>query len=209
MGMLMLGSLAFAACQSDAAEVETQEEMDFTDEAGNSGEEGEGFDFSEDDAADPDQGQPADAGEPMTFDPDEVDDFDFELCLTYADYVPCGTYAVDPTAGSMTCGGQTMALEDQPEEFLTLVPANEDGSQLFAQAAGSGEGTLSLVEVQAGGAIYEGVLVNSEGQSINYTLNYVSGSGYLFGSFGGTFNNPGTAGDCTFTREYDGFTIEE
>ncbi|MDH3944065.1 MAG: DNA polymerase V family protein [Anaerolineae bacterium] len=217
MGALLLGALSLAACDVLTVEGEPSEPVE---EFGNSeeAEEGGGFDFSEEEAEDsageedgfdfPEEEVDSEDNEGMDFPPEEVEAFDEELCAGLPDYVPCGTYAVDPSLGTMKCPNQTMTLDDSPEEFLTLIPQN-DGNELFAVAQGSAEGTLSLDEIGSDGAVYSGPLVNAEGQTIHYTLYHFTDSDIISGNFTVSINNPGMGGTCVVDRTYSGIKLDE
>lgn len=199
LAVLLTFALSLYSCDAPPSDDEndTQEEMDFSDEAVDTEDE-DGFDFPADEDEDA-------SGE---YPPEEVEDFDEASCANYPVYVPCGTFMADPGSGTMTCPNQTMALNDSPREFITLIPQN-GGNELFARAAGSATGTLSLIGTTDNdrNASYAGPLINAEGVTIFYTLEHISdpgGLGYIFGTFKLVVNNPGV-GNCTVERAYDGF----
>lgn len=199
---LLIAAVSLSACQNEFDD-DVDEGMDFSDEVSGGGESDseEGFDFSEEEVDIEDE-------EEMDFSEEEVEEFDEASCANYPVYVPCGTFTADPGSGTMTCPNQTITLEDSAREFITLIPQN-GGNELFARAAGSATGTLTLIETADNGnnASYAGPLVNADGITIFYTLKHISdpdGLGYIFGSFKLVVNNPGV-GNCTVERDYDGF----
>ncbi len=129
-------------------------------------------------------------------------------CEGFPEYVPCGTFLQNPTAGSMICPDITMALDNSPPEQVTLLPQN-GGNEIFAVATGSGEGTLSLLDVTNEDihSTYAGLLTNSQGESIQYQISYISDSQYLIGTLSVSVETPGL-GTCTMERGFDGFKLD-
>jgi len=162
----------------------------------------EGLDFTVEEADAEDE-------EEMDISEEEAEDFEFESCLGFPDYVPCGTFWVGFDSGTMTCPDFSRKLEASPNEFLTLIP-QQGGDKLIAVATGSGEGTLSLIDVlESGiGALYSGPLTNFEGRTIDFSFVYVpegNGRGTLLaGELTVVIDNPaGVGGQCTILRMFD------
>ena len=205
--VILLGAMIISACASEPEE-DDPEEMDFSGEVSGGGaapDDEEGFDFSEDEVEAEDEDE-IDISEEEA---EESGEFDDITCLAFPNYVPCGTFLVGFNTGTMTCPNLTRNLDASPNEFLTLIP-QQGGEELFAVATGSGEGTLSLLDVleDVSASLYSGPLTNFEGRIINFSFSYFSegdGTGTLLaGELKVVIDNPaGTGGQCTILRTFD------
>ena len=193
LAVILLGAISMTACQPEA-----NEDPSIAPEI-SSGGAGTNDDDDGDDGSS-ENGTPDSSVEPVVFPTSET-------CQGFPNYVPCGSFMIFHEAGNMNCPSlniENRTLDKSPDELMELTP-QDGGDQLFARAAGSAEGTLTLIEIGVEASQYSGLLTNSLGQDILYSFLFFADGLIESGSITVVVDNPaGTGGECRIVRNFTG-----
>jgi hypothetical protein len=200
LGMVVIMGLLLAACASESAEIEAGESavgFDFSEEEAEADSE-EGFEFSEEEAEEDDSG--------FDISEEEANEVEASVC-NVPDYVPCGEFALENTSSSMVCAGVSLGIDNSPPQTVWLTPfGGNDTLDAVTSEGLSGQLTLQAVN-DAGNSSFAGPMINNEGISLDFLVQYVAGTGYIISGFTTNQDVP-NLGTCTITRDFDGFNVD-
>ena len=197
-GLVVLAGLILTACASETPEADgVGAGFDFSEEEAETESE-EGFEFSEEEAEDDESG--------FDISEEEADEVAASVC-DVPDYVPCGEFALENTDSSMVCAGVDIGMDDSPPQTVWLTPFGGNDT-LDAVTSEGLSGQLTLQEVNdAGNSTFAGPMINTEGISLDFLVQYVAGTGYIISGFTTNQEVP-NLGTCTITRNFDGFNVD-